>query len=462
MLSLHRLVSITLVLCFGFIFPYSVSGSGYRADGPVRDVSETFRPETDPSSAATAALAFKWNLGDKALPLLGLPDQLRPGIDQALGYPIDQFNFPIFQSLNYDDEHGRYILPVRDDTGIRFIDFQPTGLPGKYATTDASNMQLSDNDSLKTIRTSDDSRYVFVRYPDGEFRCANIKRPGGSYLSLIYTANGLLLHGVVDSSGRTVTFNYDREGIRSITQTWMADSTGITKTWSVREVVESLAAIGSGSNSPLVAFAVRKALPNNALVREYSAEMAASDRMLATVFGGPTAVAAANGFEPSGLAAQYPLYRGDVIANDGRELKGHLSYAMHLYGNSNGTGDSPLYVPSGFVSHSNQPSPTDAVVTFYYPRLGNLTDVTLAVFHVADFQISSEGERVRIGNIGGPGGSSALYKHTHIEFYRGNVGLPTLSERQHLRIDPSSVFACQVCANSSKQAHLRRNAAATN
>ena len=184
-----------------------------------------------------------------------------------------------------------------------------------------------------------------------------------------------------------------------------------------------------------------KALPGNAVVRQYTAEMAASDKTLARVFGGPTAVAAANGFEPAGLAASYPLYRGDIMGDDGRGRRGHLSFAMHLYGTPDGTGDSPLYIPVGFVSHSGPPSPTDAVVTFYYPRLGTLTDVTLAVFHVADFQISNEGGRVRIGSLGGPGGSSALYKHSHIEFYRGNTGLPTLAARPGLRIDPAAVFA---------------------
>ena len=123
--------------------------------------------------------------------------------------------------------------------------------------------------------------------------------------------------------------------------------------------------------------------------------------------------------------------------------RGHLSYAMHLYGSADGSGDSSLYVPAGFTSHSAQPSPTDGVVTFYYPRLGNLSDVTLAVFHIADFQISIEGERVRIGNIGGPGGGTAAYKHSHIEFYRGNAGLPALSARPALRIDPATVFGPQ-------------------
>jgi hypothetical protein len=73
--------------------------------------------------------------------------------------------------------------------------------------------------------------------------------------------------------------------------------------------------------------------------------------------------------------------------------------------------------------------------------LGNLSDVTLAVFHIADFQITDEGNRVRIGNLGGPGGSSTFYKHSHIEFYRGNTGLPPLAARPGLRIDPATVFA---------------------
>src|SRR6185369_10218981 len=151
-------------------------------------------------------------------------------------------------------------------------------------------------------------------------------------------------------------------------------------------------------------------------------------------------VAGGNGFEPPGLSASYPLYRGDSYGDDGVERPGHLSYAIHLYGSPDGTGDSPLFVPAGFTTHSAQPTPTDAAVTFYYPKLGDQTDVTLAVFHVADFQSTYEGQRVRIGNLGGPGGSSPLYKHSHIEFYRGNTGLPAPAIRRSLRIEPSLIF----------------------
>jgi hypothetical protein len=208
-----------------------------------------------------------------------------------------------------------------------------------------------------------------------------------------------------------------------------------------------------------VEVSIAKHMPNNAVATSYTEEMATTDRILAIIFGGPGAVAAANGFEPPKLAHQYPLYRGDLVASDGRILRGHLSYAMHLYGSEDGTAETEVYVPLGFTTHSKAPSPIDAVVTFYYPRLGTLTDVTLAIFHVADFGLRAEGERVRIGNIGGRGGSIASYKHSHLEFYRGNTGLPPCGSRLNLRIDPATVFgstmetAVQAKAVASSRGH---------
>jgi len=392
-------------------------------------------------SVDAARSAFKWNVSDRGLPLLVLPNtRLTPGLDQSLTYPLGQFSFPIFQALNYDEEHARYLLPSlsTESKGVHFIEFAPGERKNTYTSIDGANLTLIDNDSMKVVRTSDGTRYVFVRYPDGEFRCASIKDSSGASINLLYTANGLMLHGLVDSNGRTVTFNYAKDGIKSVTQTWMANSEGLTKTWIVGDQPES--PINASVKFSHAVFAFTKAMPANAVVRQYTSAMAAADKTLAHIFGGSNAVAGANGFEPAGLAASYPLYRGDIIGDDGIKRRGHLSYAMHLYGNADGTSGSPLYVPAGFTQNSAQPSPTDAVVTFYYPRLGNLTDVTLAVFHVADFQMSAEGERVRIGRIGGPGGSSAAYKHSHIEFYRGNTGLPPLAARPRLRIDPTTVF----------------------
>lgn len=388
-------------------------------------------------SPAGEIINFKWNADEKELPLLDLEGgALKPGFDLLLTYQLAQFRFVIFKALSYDEQRKVYVLPVGTAEGAlnHFLEFQSTEVKNNYAPTDGTNIRLIDNDSMKTIRTTDGSRYIFVRYPNGEFHCAVIRSASGAVLNLLYTANGLRLHGVVDNSGRSVTFNYDSAGIGSVTQTWTANANGLTRTWIVGEPPKTAAPEIRYSHSISM-----KTFPVNAVVRQYTADMAASDRMLAHIFGGPNAIAAANGFEPAELGLSYPVYRGDIIGDDGISRRGHLSYAMHLYGSADGTGDSPLYVPAGFTIHS-QPSPTDAAVTFYYPKLGNLSDVTLAVFHVADFQITNEGQRVRIGRLGGPGGASPLYKHSHIEFYRGNTGLPPAEVRAQLRIDPTKVF----------------------
>jgi hypothetical protein len=424
----HSLIATTLVLIATCSTLVHIATAEYR---------ESDSTWTDVKSSSDRAASPRWNISEKNLPLLELDEhRLNQNLDQFLSYPAEQFDFPIFKSLSFDDAQGRYLLPTitKADKSLGFIELKR--VPGTSTYSSDAGVELIDRDSTKTVKTADGTKYLFIQYPDGEFRCATIRQANGAVLNLLYTANGLALHGVIDSSGRSVTFNYGKDGIRSLTQTWMSDLEGFTKTWMVGE----LSPEGSAKYAHVVGARVGKFLPANAVVHEYTAEMAASDQVLAQIFGGPGAVAAGNGFEPAGLALSYPLYRGDTIGDDGKLRAGHLSHAMHLYGSADGRGDSFLYVPAGFTSHSNEPTPTDAAVLFYYPKLGNLTDVTLAVFHVSDFQIVTEGDRVRIGKIGGPGGSSPLYKHSHIDFYKGNVGLPVAEARAALRIDPATVF----------------------
>ena len=403
----------------------------------VLQIAAAKNAELTEATGSDIATSYQWNTKERDLPLLGLnAPRLSVGFDQALAFSGNQFDLAISHNLTFDDESGKYLLPtLTKDKHVAFIELTATGTPNTFMSI--AGIQLLEKKGLKVVKTSDGTSYLFTEYPDGEFRCSSIKQPNGPTLFLLYTANGLMLHGVSDSNGRSVTFNYGQHGIQSVTQTWMANLEGITRTWVVGEEA-------SEDDSVRYAHAVGvksgKFLPANALVREYTSEMADCDRLLARIFGGPNAVVGANGFEPAGLGASYPLYRGDTLGDDGKVRRGHLSYALHMYGSPDGRGDSPVYVPAGFTSHSSEPTPTDAAVTFYYPKIGNLTDVTLAVFHVSDFQITSEGDRVRVGNIGGPGGSSPLYRHSHIEFYKGNVGLPAAAARAALRINPATVF----------------------
>jgi len=390
---------------------------------------------------------YRWNTDERNLPLLEMDGDgsLVEGEVSGFGYPIDGLSFQILGGLRYDDERKVYELPLAagseravavsegsEASDAASIVFEREERTSIYKVSDRPNLELLDNDSMKTIRTKSGARYHFVRYPDGRFYCVLIKEANGVGINFVYLAQGCLLHAVSDSLGRSITLNYSSARLVSLTETWMEKDEGRTKTWSVGEP-ELL-------KEDAVKYSHSKNVPGNALTLKYTEEMASSDYLLARTFGGRDAVAAGNGFEPAGLVGAYPFYRGDPLGDDGAIRRGHLSWSMHLYGSVDGSKDSPLYVPGGFTVHSAQPSPTDAVLTFYYPKLGKLIDVTIAVFHVAEFEMIPEGERVRIGKIGGPGGAGPAYKHSHIEFYRGNCGLPKLEERSRLRIDPSKVF----------------------
>jgi len=412
---------------------------------------------TETAPASNSISTYRWNLDDAGLPLLSLPQHIRGAVDLSIAYSMDQFQFPLFQSLYYNGRVGKYILMVMPKTGSRveFVDLLPVNGRSRFAAKGNSNLRLEDKGYAKLLTTGEGTVYTFASVGGGEFHCSQIRDQRGRIINLKYTNDGTI-DTIVDVSGRTISFGYENNYVSSITQTWGRGSLR-RQTWDVtnnttrsRPAVQFLpvGAVTSNriSSSANLAYAPAgaprsKRMPSNALIHSYTPAMAASDSMLASIFGGPGAVAAAHSFEPVGLASQYPIYRGDLIGDDGKVRRGHLSYAMHLYGSADGTRNTPIYVPAGFTSHSSTPTPTDAAITFYYPRLGNLTNVTLAVFHIADFQLSSEGGRVRIGNIGGRGGSISCYKHSHIEIYHGNTGLPSSSARARLRIDPATVFA---------------------
>jgi hypothetical protein len=392
-------------------------------------------------SANESISTYRWNLGDDGLPLVSLPDHISGNLDLSFTYSMGQYQFPLFQSLYFNERLGKYILMVIPNEGRRaqFIDLDPKDGSGQFEAKGESRLLLTDKGDLKLLSTSDGTVYTFAPFQDGELHCSQISNREGLVINLRYT-NKSLIDTISDPSGRTIQFTYTDDYVNAVTQTWAGEQVTLTKTWPIevaltpRSIVTHVDPRAEES----------KHIPRNAIRPAYTAEMAASDSMLASIFGGPKAVAAANGFEPRALGSQYPLYRGDLISDDGRILRGHLSFAMHVYGSEDGTQETELYVPAGFISNSCEPTPTDAAITFYYPKLGNLTDVTMVVFHVANFHLSYEGGRVQIGNIGGPGGSISSYRHSHIEFYRGNTGLPPASSRIKLRIDPVTVFASMI------------------
>ncbi|MBC8032177.1 MAG: hypothetical protein H7Z16_18990 [Pyrinomonadaceae bacterium] len=389
-------------------------------------------------TAKQSKSTYQWNISDDSLPLISLPDHIDGGVDLSLTYSMGPFQFPLFQSLYYNEQAGKYILMVMSEReGTQFIDLPRAGGVGLVQSSNNVSLRFSDEGDARRISTEDGTVYTFAQFVDGELHCTQIRDRDGHVFDLGYTDTASLAT-ITDTSGRTIRFSYTKDYVSSITQTWGTSAARKNKkTWAIDTDTSPAERSVKFAHARSV---TTKRIPTNAVKPTYTEEMAASDLTLATIFGGQGAKAAANGFEPAGLGSQYPLYRGDFVGDDGVVRRGHLSYAMHLYGNADGTGEIGVYVPPGFSSHSAEPTPTDAAVSFYYPRLGNLTDVTLVVFHVANFSLTPEGERVRIGDIGGRGGSVASYKHSHIEFYRGNTGLPSAAARAKLRIDPVVVF----------------------
>jgi hypothetical protein len=430
----HRSFSIS-ALVIGLIVGF-VELSAAVPLAPTNLAAAASVPETRVFLANEPIATYQWNLGDDGLPLVSLPDHLKGNLDLSLTYSLGQFQFPLFQSLYFNERIAKYILMVIPNGGRRaqFIDLEPVAGWRQFAAKDNSGLRLADKGNLKMLSTREGTVYTFGTFADGELHCSRINDRDGLVISLKYTDDSAI-DTISDSSGRIIRFKYTDKYLSAVTQTWGAEAEKVTRTWAIG------VRLSSGHNRGAVGPSEPKHIPSNATQRAYTEKMSESDWLLATIFGGPRAIAAANGFEPEGLASRYPLYRGDLRGDDGIIRRGHLSYAMHLYGSEDGTAATELYVPTGFTYNSNQPTPTDAAVTFYYPKLGNFNDVTLAVFHVADFHLSYESGRVRIGNIGGPGGSIGSYRHSHMEFYHGNTGLPTTASRVRLRIDPATVFA---------------------
>lgn len=158
------------------------------------------------------------------------------------------------------------------------------------------------------------------------------------------------------------------------------------------------------------------------------------DKKIASIFGGPGAVAA-TAIEPSTL--EHPAA--------GRDRSGHLanSGTFHLYTNAQGTDAAVgLYAPPGWVgrpvSGTVYQGPNDlnpGEVNYNYTRFNYRGGLSISFVHLSNQGVNrndrNEAGSIRIGNINGvgTGGEGAGYHHTHVNVYRNGR-----------RVDPGKVF----------------------
>src|SRR5437879_348313 len=214
-ISCHRPIRLALRLASVIIFAasFAVGATNPSDANPDRGASRAravLAKSLAVEPAVSAQFNYKWNVDNRQFPLLSFfSEYLKPGLDQSLSYPMDQFRFLIFETLDYDDARARYFLPSisGDGKGVHSIEFEPTQTKNNFVSIDEKKLKLIDDGSQKIIRASDGTRYVFVRYPDGEFHCAGIRDAGNNQLNFIYTSNGSMLHGVVDSDRKRTRLN---------------------------------------------------------------------------------------------------------------------------------------------------------------------------------------------------------------------------------------------------------------
>src|SRR5580765_1716843 len=88
----------------------SIAALAMVAEIPARFVLAA--TNTNISSAGDSLAIYRWNLADENQPLISLPDHVGAGVDWSLSYSLDQFEFPLFQSVYYNQRARKYILMV--------------------------------------------------------------------------------------------------------------------------------------------------------------------------------------------------------------------------------------------------------------------------------------------------------------------------------------------------------------
>ena len=151
--------------------------------------------------------------------------------DYDNGFPTPGFrlSFPVVDGyLYYNTQASAYYYLLFTPSGGRVELRRVAGTSNVYEAMDSSYLQLTDNSSsgYLLLRSADGTQLRLV-YSMGQFRCTEVKDRNGNYITINYNSyDTLSISTIVDTLGRTITFNYDGNGnLGSITQPWHRDIT---------------------------------------------------------------------------------------------------------------------------------------------------------------------------------------------------------------------------------------------
>src|SRR5881227_984442 len=108
-----RLAHLTLLVIFAASLAVGAIHPSYAKPDRGMNRARVVTPKASAVEPAVSALFdYKWNVDNRQFPLLSFfSEQLKPDLNLSLSYPMAQFRFLIFETLDYDDARVRYFLP---------------------------------------------------------------------------------------------------------------------------------------------------------------------------------------------------------------------------------------------------------------------------------------------------------------------------------------------------------------
>jgi hypothetical protein len=165
--------------------------------------------------------ALPWNVSDRNLALLKVPDVVHGDLNDLLLYPTPEFSLPLLQPLTFSAECDCYSLTVRmhNTQRLRVLQLWRTAA-GFYRSQNGVYVELEEFGPLKAITGLSGTRYLFTEVGQAEHRCVSVHTLAGNYLLVDYTAAGLISQ-LRDSYSRTIVPTYQGARTIALTQTWI-------------------------------------------------------------------------------------------------------------------------------------------------------------------------------------------------------------------------------------------------
>ena len=139
--------------------------------------------------------------------------------DEDGGFPGPGFRlgFPVIQNQYFNPEVNKNAFLLIMPDGSR-VELRQVGATVFYEAADSSHLLL--DSSSMVLRTTDGMQLKYVSKVTG-FQCTEMKDRNGNFITVNYTSFGRI-DTIVDTLGRTVTFNYNVSDntLTSITQNW--------------------------------------------------------------------------------------------------------------------------------------------------------------------------------------------------------------------------------------------------